>query len=264
MRNFICFFVFLIMSALALEAQDKDISAFSWPEGKKAAVSLTYDDGLDCHLDVAVPALEKHGLKGTFYCTGFSSSLNRRLEDWRKVAKNGHELGNHTLFHPCDGESFDWIKPEYDLNKYSLDQLMNELRTANTLLEAVDGLGERSFAYTCTNYSIDGISFIDSVRTLFPSARGGGPVPESMRDVDLYYMPSWGVIDPTGEELIAYVEEAKAKGTVAVFMFHSVGGGYLNVSAEAHEILLAYLDENKEELWTETFLNVMKHVSKEQ
>jgi sialate O-acetylesterase len=81
-----------------------------------------------------------------------------------------------------------------------------------------------------------------------------------MQDVNLHYTPSWGVNDPTGEELIAYVEEAKAKGTVAIFMFHSVGGGYLNVSAEAHETLLAYLEENREELWTDTFLNVTNYI----
>ncbi|MDX2432493.1 MAG: polysaccharide deacetylase family protein [Bacteroides sp.] len=246
------------------EAQAQENSNFSWPEGKVAAVCLTYDDGLDCHLDVAVPALDKHGLKGTFYCSGFSSSLNQRIDEWRKIAGDGHELGNHTLFHPCDGEKFDWVKPEYDLNSYSLDQLMIELRTANTLLEAVDGKKVRSFAYTCADNSIDGVSFMDSIPTLFPSARGEGPIPESMRDVDLFYAPSWGVIDPSGEDLIAYVEDAWAKGTMAVFMFHSVGGGYLNVSEEAHTILLEYLERNKDDLWTDTFLNVMNHVIKEQ
>jgi peptidoglycan/xylan/chitin deacetylase (PgdA/CDA1 family) len=44
-----------------LRAQDNTRDSFAWPEGKKAAVCLTYDDGLDCHLDVAAPALERHG-----------------------------------------------------------------------------------------------------------------------------------------------------------------------------------------------------------
>src|SRR5210317_1324498 len=76
---------------------------FKWPNGKKAAVVFTYDDGLDGHLDVAVPQLDEFGFKGTFYCTGNSPSLYNRLDEWRQIAKNGHELGNHTLFHPCDG-----------------------------------------------------------------------------------------------------------------------------------------------------------------
>lgn len=243
-----------------MTAQSGSAGKFQWPEDKKAAVCLTYDDGLDCHLDVAVPALDKYEFKGTFYCTGYSTSLNQRIDDWRKIAKNGHELGNHTLFHPCNGETFDWVRPEYDLNSYTREQIIEELRTANTLLEAVDGKTSRSFAYTCTNHEINGVSFIEDMPALFPSARGDGPVPENMKDVDLYYMPSWGVSDPTGEEMIAFVEEAEKKGTIAVFMFHSVGGGYLNVSAEAHEALLVYLAGKKDEIWTDTFLEVTDYI----
>ena len=232
-----------------------------WPGKAEVAVCLTYDDGLDCHLDVAAPALEKYDFRGTFYCTGNSGSLFKRMDEWRALASRGHELGNHTLFHPCNGEKFDWVKDEYDLNSYTLEQLISEIGTANSLLKAVDGKSSRSFAYTCADYAIDGVSFVESIRELFPSARGGGPLPETMEEVDLHYVPSWGVSDPTGEELIAFVEEARNKGTMAVFMFHSVGGGYLNVSAEAHEQLLRYLDQNRDKLWTDTFLNVMDHVS---
>jgi peptidoglycan hydrolase-like amidase len=43
-------------------------------------------------------------------------------------------------------------------------------------------------------------------------------------------------------------------------MFHSVGGGYLNVSKEAHRELLAYLKSNEDVIWTDTFMNVMKYI----
>jgi len=260
MRIVLTCIVIQYFSSLCLLAQEEVKQKFPWPEGKKAAVCLTYDDGLDCHLDVAIPALDRHQLKGTFYCTGYSMSLFERVEDWREVAGKGHELGNHILFHPCHGDRFDWVKPEYDLNSYTFNQLRDELRTANSLLKAIDGQEERSFAYTCTNHTIQGISFIDSIRGMFPSARGGGDLLTSMEELDLYYVPSWGVVDPTGEELIAYVNEALEHGTMAVLMFHSVGGGYLNVSAEAHEQLLEYLDKRRETIWTDTFLNVMNYL----
>ncbi len=253
-------FVWILGPVAFTGAQDNHEQMFQWQDGIKAAVCLTYDDGLDCHLDVAAPALEKYGMRGTFYCTGNSPSLFARTVEWRAMASRGHELGNHTLFHPCHGDKFDWVKPEQDLNGYSVEQLLDELRTANTLLKAIDGLERRTFAYTCTNHTINGVSFIDSLRNLFTAARGGGPVPNSMEGIDPYYMPSWGVVDPTGDELIAYVKEALSKGTMAVFMFHSVGGGYLNVSAEAHERLLEYLDQNRVLIWTDTFLHVMEYV----
>jgi peptidoglycan/xylan/chitin deacetylase (PgdA/CDA1 family) len=235
-------------------------SDFHWPDGKKAAVCLTYDDGLDCHIDLAVPALDSFNLKGTFFCTGFSSSLHNRLEEWRAITLKGHELGNHSLFHPCDGERFDWVKPEYDLRTYTMSQLRVELYTANTLLQAVDGMKERTYAYTCSDFEVNRVSFVDSIRNMFVAARSDGPIPESIDQVDLHFAPSWGVVDPTGEELINYVKEAEEKGTIAIFMFHSVGGGYLNVSSQAHRELLEYLQANKDKIWTDTFMHVMKYI----
>lgn len=255
--------VLLMLGAQGMQAQESEAPGFAWPEGKKAAVCLTYDDGLDCHLDVAAPALERHGFRGTFYVTGNSSSLQSRTEDWRAMAARGHELGNHTLFHPCHGSTYDWVKPEYDLDSYTLERLMSELYTANSLLKAVDGREERSFAYTCTNHTIGGVSFVDQIKTLFPSARGGGEMPASMDQVDPHYVPSWGVEDPSGEELIRYVDRALEQGTLAVIMFHSVGGGYLNVSSEAHEQLLEYLEKRRDVFWVEPFQQVMQHVDEQ-
>lgn len=252
-------YIFLIFYYTQSVGQNES-AIFQWPETYKAAVCLTYDDGLDCHIDEAIPALDSFNMKGTFYCTGFSSSLQHRLDEWRAITENGHELGNHSLFHPCDGERFDWVKPEYDYRTYSILQIKNELSTANTLLKAVDGKDERTYAYTCSDFMVNGQSFVDSIRHMFVSARSEGAIPESINDIDLHFVPSWGVIDPTGKELIEYVKRAQEKGTIAVFMFHSVGGGYLNVSSEAHNELLAYLHSNKDEIWTDTFINIMKYI----
>ena len=62
--------------------------------GYPAALSLTFDNGDPTQLDQAVPALDQHGWKGTFFLA--ANRINRR-EDWRKVFENGHELGNHSL-----------------------------------------------------------------------------------------------------------------------------------------------------------------------
>jgi len=233
---------------------------FKWPNGKKAAVVFTYDDGLDGHLDVAVPQLDEFGFKGTFYCTGNSPSLYNRLDEWRDITENGHELGNHTLFHPCDGVKQDWVKPEYDLNNYTHDQIIAELSAANTLLKAIDGKTERTFGFTCSDYIAGGEDFSEDVKNMFLAARCDGQVPETMQGYDVFKTPSWGVNSPSAEELIAYVEKAREKGTIAVFMFHSVGGGYLNVGADEHLKLLEYIKANESEYYTGTFLEVMKFI----
>src|SRR5215510_8746252 len=81
------------------------ISSFGQPDkpwnGKKCAVVLTYDDAISQQLDNAIPTLDSLKLKATFYITAYFG--RERLNDWKKAAAKGYELGNHTLFHPCAG-----------------------------------------------------------------------------------------------------------------------------------------------------------------
>ena len=63
---------------------------FAWPGGEKAAVVLTYDDGMDTHLDYAAPDLAAAGLRATFFVPGHSESLAKRLSEWRALAARGH------------------------------------------------------------------------------------------------------------------------------------------------------------------------------
>jgi sialate O-acetylesterase len=51
---------------------------------------------------------------------------------------------------------------------------------------------------------------------------------------------------------------------MAVIMFHGVGGGHpISVSREAHRLLLAWLAANRQQVWTDTFESVMRHVISE-
>ena len=90
------------VSALPLALTSAEPPApFPWPNGAKAAVVLSYDDGVDVHLDYVAPDLEAAGLRGTFFVPGHSESLAKRFPEWRALAARGHELGNHAIFHPC-------------------------------------------------------------------------------------------------------------------------------------------------------------------
>ena len=108
----------------------------AWPKGKQAAVSLTYDDGLPVHYTLAGPLLERHNLRATFYPPIYSD-LRLHPDRWRELATAGHELGNHTVFHPCrqaDPEPYPWLDDRYDLASYTLDHLRGELELANLVL----------------------------------------------------------------------------------------------------------------------------------
>src|SRR4051812_36714642 len=116
-----CLFIAIVFISLQSRAQQGNAP---W-KGKKAAVVLTYDDAIDQHLDNAVPVLDSLKLKATFYLTAFSTSMQTRLNDWKKLAVKGYELGNHTLYHPCDGSMSgrSWLDPENDLSKYTIKRM---------------------------------------------------------------------------------------------------------------------------------------------
>ena len=73
-------------------------SDFQWPEGKKMALSLSFDDARLSQVDNGIPLLDKYGIKATFYVS--LGDMIKRLEGWKKAVKSGHEIGNHSLHHP--------------------------------------------------------------------------------------------------------------------------------------------------------------------
>jgi hypothetical protein len=93
---------------------------------------------------------------------------------------------------------------------------------------------------------------------------GSGGVTPDVRTLDPYAVSVAAPSNVTGEQLITMVKEAAAKGTMANFTFHGIGGDYLSVSKEAHEELLKWLAANKNIYWTDTFINIMKYVKEAQ
>ena len=74
--------------------------SFVWPEGTEAAVSLTFDDGMRSQRELGVPLLNRYEVRGTFYLNP-RDDYATMLDGWRDAVAAGHELGNHTISHPC-------------------------------------------------------------------------------------------------------------------------------------------------------------------
>jgi peptidoglycan/xylan/chitin deacetylase (PgdA/CDA1 family) len=249
--------VFFLLTSVALHAQTEQTSG-KW-NNHKAAVVLTYDDALNVHLDNVVPALDAAGMKGTFYVPGNAAALSERLNEWRQIAKDGHELGNHTLFHPCDGSlpGRDWIQPDQDLSNYSFSQLTEEIRVANAFLKAIDGKGQRTFAYTCGDKVAEDSSFVEAISGWFSAARDVAYRLEKQGEINRMEIGSFVAMNNTGEELIAQVEKARKEGGLLVFLFHGVGGEHnMNVSLEAHNKLVEYLQTHDDEIWVAPLVEV--------
>lgn len=249
--------------ALAVNGAAAADGVFAWPDGQRAAVSLSYDDAVPTQLDVAIPALDRHGLKGSFYLTLAAEPVRERLDAWRAAARNGHELGNHSLFHQCSarGPGREWVQPAQDLDATSVAQMRAQLEVANTMLRAIDGSSEFTFTAPCGDRMASDGDYIAEVGDLFLGIKlvGGAIVPD-MRTLDPAAVPVTAPVDASGDALIALVEEAGRRGTMVNFTFHGIGGDHLSISAQAHEQLLAFLAGNRDLYWTDTFRNQMRWV----
>lgn len=260
MQNMIIVLLVLIIANMSLSGQNSVKKPWN---NKQMAVVLTYDDGLNVHLDKVIPKLDSLDFKATFYIPGNAETFTNRLEDWRIVAQNGHELGNHTLFHPCAGVSKnrDWVKSDYDLDNYTITRIVDEIKLANTLLASIDGKVKRTFAYTCGDKVVDDSSFVDLIKDDFVAARGVSWKINKQNDMDLMDINCYSINGHTGEEMIKLVEQAKAENALVVFLFHGVGGEHtLNVPLVEHNKLVDYIKQNEQEIWVASLLEVSSYV----
>lgn len=226
-----------------------------WPGGARAALALTYDDALQSQLDLAIPQLDANGLKGTFYISMTMQGFAEQREDWVAVAEAGHELGNHTIFHPCrrSQPDRDWVPPNRDLDTYSKRQLLDEIAQANEILEEMDGRTARTFAYTCGETIAGG----ESIRNdLAPYVSGARSV---QRDTgfDRYFVASLGVDQTPAAEMIAYVDDLIATRSVGSITFHGIDGEHIWVTSEDHIALLEYLDSRRSDIWVAPLQDIL-------
>lgn len=230
-------------------------SATPWPNGAKAAVVLTYDDALVSQLDHAIPPLDAAGFKATFF---LSNVRQADVPRWRAAAAEGHELGNHTIFHACAAGDAP-ADPRNTAEAYTPQSLLREIEQQNVLLSAIDGQRRHGFATPCGQSLAGGVDYLEALRAagLVTYVRGVVTTPEDLKadvgKMDVMHVPGHGFPEGvTGTELIDFARQAQAGGGMAVFLFHGVGGDYLQVSDSAHRQLIDWLASHRREVWVTT------------
>ena len=257
----------MLLAALGLLAAVAATAApFQWPGGARAAVSLGYDDALASQLDHVVPALNRRGLRASFYIPINGPTLPRRQDEWKAAAAAGHELGNHSLFHGCSakGAGRSWVLPHRDLEKQTAAQVQEQILAANTWLQALDGKTRRTFTPPCLDLQAGGQDYVTALRPHFVAYRAATPalVTDSAA-LDPYAVPVYFVEGWTGEQLIALVEKAAAQGALVSLLFHGVGAEHLSVTREAHDQLLDHLARHKDRFWTDSMVNIMENARRQ-
>ncbi|TFI57361.1 polysaccharide deacetylase [Sphingomonas parva] len=235
---------------LAVTAQ-----ATEWPNGAKAAVVLSYDDALTSQLDHALPLLDAAGFKASFFLANVKEADVPR---WRAAAAAGHELGNHTIFHACSAASFP-ADPRYTSEAYTVPSMLKEIAQQNVLLAALDGRARHGMATPCGQSVAGGTDYLEPLRAagLVTYVRSVEASPDDLRRdaarIDPMRVPARGFPETvSGSELIAFAEQARSGGGMAVYVFHGIAGDYLQTSDAAHKALIGWLAAHRKEVWVTT------------
>ncbi len=196
---------------------------FPWPEGKKMALSLTFDDARLSQIDTGIPLLDKYGVKATFYIS--PGSLLKRTEGWKQAVVNGHDIGNHSVYHPCSG-NFAWSR-EKALEEYSLQKMRTELDSASRFINEMLGVKPVSFAYPCGQTFIGrgagAQSYVPLVASMFESGRGWlNEAPNDPWFCDLAQMNASELDGKSFEQILTLIETAKANGHWLILAGHEM------------------------------------------
>lgn len=72
----------LLVATASTFGLSQNQESISWPEGKQAAISLTFDDGRGSQVTGGTALLDEFGIKATFYV--MPSAVEQKLEGWEE------------------------------------------------------------------------------------------------------------------------------------------------------------------------------------
>jgi peptidoglycan/xylan/chitin deacetylase (PgdA/CDA1 family) len=236
---------------------------FQWPEGKRVAVSLSFDDARASQVDVGLPLIDKYGAKVTFFVN--SPAVRNKLEGWKKVVASGHEIGNHTRTHPCTvNYNFSSRNALEDL---TLERMAEEMDGNNADIEQLLGVKMVTFAFPCgekfVGRGLDYRSYVPVEAARFLAARGfldEGPN-DPVRG-DLAQVTGMVSDAKTFEELKSLTTRAANEHAWLCFAGHDIGTrpGSQVTNVDALEQYLKYAADPANGIWLDTVKSVATYI----
>lgn len=259
-KFFLLFFLFSVTYKMTSAQQNKP--AFSWPDGKQIAVSLTFDDARMSQVDVGTALLNQYGVKATFIVV--PSNVEKRLDGWKKAVADGHEIGNHTLFHPCSG-NFPWSKNRA-LENYTIKQMRNELIDANKQIEKLLGVKPKVFAYPCgatfVGRGSNTKSYVPLIADLFLAGRGWlDEGPNDPTFCDFAQLTGMEMDGKDFDQILPLLQNAKQTGAWLVLAGHEMGdSGNQTTRLSMLKKLVEYAQDPENKIWIAPMGTVARYI----
>jgi peptidoglycan/xylan/chitin deacetylase (PgdA/CDA1 family) len=239
-----------------------EATKFSWPKGYRAALSFTFDDARSSQVDVGLPILDAHDVKGTFYVC--PDPVMQRLDGWKGAVANGHEIGNHTHSHPC-GCNFEFSRKNA-LEDYNLEGMAEELEEASAFVQDTLAVSPTTFAYPCGQTYVGRgaatASYVPLVAERFDMGRIWPNEYHNCPGVcDLAQANGTPLDGKTFNEAMAYINAALEDGGWLIFGGHEVmAEGRQNILPETLDAVCLWLRATENGIWVDTAANIAAYI----
>lgn len=267
LKTFITAIAFMLVAGISPAQSyqiktDESRTDFQWPEGKKMGLSLTFDDARLSQADTGIALLDKYGVKATFYLS--PDNMMKRLEAWKKAVRHGHDIGNHSLHHPCTG-NFAWSK-DNALENYTLERMSGELDSASILIKKMLGIQPVSFAYPCGQTFVGRgnktRSYVPLISMKFETGRGWlSEGPNDPAFCDMSQLTGMELDGKSFEQALSLIEEAKSKGLWLIFAGHEMNkGGSQTSLLSTIEAICKYASDPANGIWIDNMHTIAAYV----
>jgi len=268
MKKYLSGLVSLLLIANVVFTQDYKMeradsgTAFQWPEGKQMALSLSFDDARFSQVDKGIPLLNTYNITGTFYVS--PNAMLERVADWKDAVDAGHDIGNHTLVHPCSG-NFPWARHKA-LEEYTLEKMAQELDSASVLIHHVLGIWPTAFAFACgqtfVGRGVNTRSYVPLVAARFDTGRNWmNEGPNDPGYCDLARLNGTELDGKSFSEALTLIKEARDQGAWLVFAGHEMNdGGRQTVLLSTIDSICQYASDPANGIWIDNVTNIGEYV----
>lgn len=197
-------------------------------------MSLTFDGGLPEHLELVVPILDEHEVKGTFFVT--VPALLENPSGWKRAAEAGHEIASHSLYVATQDGA---------LEAWNLEMLREDLRMTEKGIAEICEVPVSSFALPGKSTECAEGDYLAVLAKFYTSIRGKEPVENEGAATNLTQIGSlrW-------EDLVGAIESYLPKpGHWNVVVFEKFFGLDVMAAEDDLRFLLAHLAKKKD-VWT--------------
>jgi peptidoglycan-N-acetylglucosamine deacetylase len=160
-----------------------------------------------------------------------------------------------------------WLDKAFDLRRYEPIRFQQEVRVANAFLKLIDGLGERTYAYTCYDTHLghwpNKTAISELIQADFVAARGrrtDQPVIIS-RDLDMMNLDCFQADGLPLAALTDAIHITRDRGDWLILVFHGIGSGTHGLFVEPSTLnrLLDHL-ATQNEIWVAPVVEIAKWV----